>query len=158
MLGAAALSKATANTCPTCAAVAVNGLGAVSACACGGPPALRRSITRADGPAGSMKVTATGSTPCGAGVSIVTPEKPLTTASPSPTTALSLDCAAEGFSNANSVRPREIAAHSRSSRAIGRRMFPPGLREMTAAQKVICGADHREPDKLFCSTFEKYRY
>ena len=80
-------SSVTAAQVGQVSAVTLNGLGAGRTCACGGPPAPRKSMTRAERPLGSMKVTATGSTPCGVGVIALAPEKPLTTASPSVTIA-----------------------------------------------------------------------
>src|SRR5579872_7604005 len=87
MFGGLALSSATPNTCPTWAAVTVNGLGVASTCACGGAPGAWRLKMRVDGPLGSMNVWSPGSVPgvtwagCGA------PEKPVTTASPDCNTA-----------------------------------------------------------------------
>jgi len=53
-----------------------------------------------------MKVTASGSTPWGGGAIVVTPEKPLTAASPSATIPRSDDCAAAGAASAAAQTPR----------------------------------------------------
>src|SRR5579863_4721906 len=82
MFGGLALSRATPNTCPTCPAVTVNGLGVASTCACGGAPGACRLKMPTEGPLGSMKVWSPGSTPVATCAGCGAPEKPVTTASP----------------------------------------------------------------------------
>ena len=85
ILGGVASSSAIENTCPTWAAVTEKGFGAATSCPVGGPSSASRRMTRAEGRSRSINVRSSGSTRGGrGGTGARTPEKPVTTALPSP--------------------------------------------------------------------------